>query len=908
MDSFSSFKPFRQLLAENRSLEERLPDHHNYHAHTHHQKKSELLVEHVDLVNAYALRLIEAHGIDAIVDRLVTPLIQQPYVANAEVVGTFIKRLFLNTIVFHDYGKINENFQIERMGNHQFQRNRSNGIGSQHSKLSAFLYVVEHLHDIHSISQFNGETQAALYALTFWFSNTILKHHASYLENDLKYNSDLVESLKPYLHILGISVDDAFLRAAFHDFEKKIKEISDACFSDDARFPIYALLKLNFSLLTGADYYATTAYMMDIAPDEFGMFSRQDISAIGQKFQSTKEYNCLFFERRKHFMEYPDAQLQKCKPENLDILRQKLLGEVLDTIENNRSRDVFYLEAPTGSGKTNISMAAALQLLDAHPELNKVFYVFPFTTLITQTAKAIQETLALSPAQMVQLHSRTGFHSNHEEKTDGEYGAERLNYIDNLFVNYPVTLLTHVKFFDVLKGNSKDTTYLFHRLANSVVIIDELQSYPPREWDKIAHFITQAARYFNIKFILMSATLPKIDDLEVGNPSAALRADLPREFCALVENKNRYFQNPNFKNRVEFDFSLMAEKLELEALAEVVMQKCEAYAENNQGGVKGIIEFIYKRTATDFYKIVVDEAQAAGYEVFVLSGTILEPRRKEIIEFIKTADKNRKTSQKILLISTQVVEAGVDIDMDIGFKDSSLIDSDEQLAGRVNRNARPKPAKVYIFKLDQAYRIYGGDLRYQITRDLISQQDYQHILLNKAFDLLYSKVCEHINRENADEFLLNFNDYKSKIKRLEFSKIDWEFKLIDQKNVTVYVPLPIPAEFFSKQDLAFLQALHAYDGESTVDGRAVWQAYLAVVHAKNEDFIKQKIDLKKIYGIMSQFMFSIMAQSNQVRELLRFCDGEIREKYKMLYLEEWQKVYDYKSGIRDEAFEDAAFL
>ena len=899
MDSFNSFKPFRQLLAENRPLENRLADHHKYYAHIHPHKKPEILAEHVNRVNEYVLRLIDAHRLDAVVDRLILPLTQELYVVNAEILGNFVKRLFLNTIVFHDYGKMNENFQIERMGNPQFSRNRHHGIGSQHSKLSAFLYVVEHLHEVNSALHVNDKTLAAMYALTFWFSNTILKHHAAYVENDLKYDPDNIESLMPYLQTIGIAVDQAFVKAAFHDFETKIKQYSDACFSEDTRFPIYALLKLNFSLLTGADYYATTAFMMDIVADDFGVLLHEDATAFSQKFQSTKEYNRLFIERREYFSEYPDDQLQACNPENLNILRQKLLGEVLDTIEKNPDRSIFYLEAPTGSGKTNISIAAVLRLMESHPELNKIFYVFPFTTLITQTANTIRETLDLTAAQMVQLHSRTGFHSKREEAEDGNYGAQRLNYIDNLFVNYPITLLTHIKFFDILKGNGKDTTYLFHRLANSVVIIDELQSYPPREWDKVAYFVTHAARYFNIKFILMSATLPKIDDLKVGN--------LPRDFCALVKNKNRYFQNPNFKNRVQFDFSLMAEKPDLEGLAEIVMQKCEAYMENHHGTVKAIIEFIYKRTATEFYKIVVDKAQAAGYEVFVLSGTILEPRRREIIDFIKSHEKNT-AAQKILLISTQVVEAGVDIDMDIGFKDSSLIDSDEQLAGRVNRNARPKPATVHIFKLDQAYRIYGGDLRYRITRDLIPQPEYEQILLNKGFDLLYSKVCEQINREKEDEFLLNFSEYKSKIRRLEFSKVDWDFKLINQQSVSIFVPLPIPAEYFSRQDLEFLGTLQAYDGEGHVEGKNVWQAYLDIVHNRNKDFIKQNIDLKKIYGIMSQFIFSIYAHSNQLDELLRFSDGESHENYEMLYLEEWQNVYDYKSGIKDEEFKNTIFL
>jgi len=899
MGSYNSFKSFQQLLSENRRLEERLADHEKYHAHTHQHKKPELLVDHVNLVVSYVMQLIETHRLEPVVDRLITPLVRQGHDTEPEAVGNFIKRLFINTIGFHDYGKINENFQHERMGNEQFRPNRTNGIGSQHSILSACFFIVEHLQAIHASAQFNEETQAALYTLTFWFSNTILKHHASYIENDLNFNVEKVLKLKSYLRSMNLPIDDTFLSAAFNGFESKIRDYSDACFIEDCRFPIYALLKLNFSLLTGADYYATSAYTMDLIPEDFGVLTHEDTKTFLRKFQTTKSYNGLYFEREEFFRTYPDEALQECNPENLNILRQKLLGEVIDKIKKNIGCNIFYLEAPTGSGKTNLSIAAALQLFEIHSELSKVFYVFPFTTLITQTAKVISETLELTSAQMVQLHSRSGFHSKREEQEDGQYGTQRLNYIDNLFVNYPVTLLTHIKFFDILKGNSKETTYLFHRLANSIVIIDELQSYPPREWDKIAYFITQFADHFNIKFILMSATLPKLDALKVGN--------LPREFCVLVESKDKYFQNPNFKNRVEFDFSLTQQSLDLDILAGIVMQKCEEYADENASKVRTIIEFIYKRTATDFYKRVRDQALEAGYEVFVLSGTILEPRRKEIIDYIKS-ERNNKTKQKILLISTQVVEAGVDIDMDIGFKDRSLIDSDEQLAGRVNRNARPRPAKVYLFKLDRPFRIYGEDLRYRIMRDFISQEEYERILQSKAFDDLYDKVCERINQDNADEFLVNFEEYVKKIKRLEFRRICSDFKLIDDQNVTIYVPLKIPVEFFSKDDVSFLCQLQYDCSDDVIDGRRVWDCYLAIIHTDEGDFIKKKIDLKRIYGIMSQFMFSFLAHSTQVKELLRFSDLESYKKYNILYLTEWKEVYDFKSGILDEKFKEAAFI
>ncbi|MFQ5640705.1 MAG: CRISPR-associated helicase Cas3' [bacterium] len=896
MKSSSSFESFMTIWERPPTLEHRLTDHQKYLAHTHDSKPPELLSEHTRLVSEYALRLIEVHHLDPVVDRLVSPLAESN---DHNRVGFFIKKLFLNAIIFHDYGKVNENFQVEKMQNERFSKNSKNGIGSRHSILSAFIFIVEHLREVQEMTDLKQETQARLFALTFLFANPILKHHASYLANDLKFDEQSVLTLAQYLALFGLEGERESLLGAFHDLKRKLTDVCRDYFSDEARFPIYALLKLNYSLLTAADYYATNSYSMGLTVEDFGVFSEKQKQELFTTFQTSKDYNRGVFGDVKQFENYPVHMLQTCHPDNLNILRKKLLAEVLESVRQNCNEIVFYLEAPTGSGKTNVSIGAAVELLQSDPSLNKIFYVFPFTTLVTQTARAIQDTLQVSNAEMIQLHSRSGFHSKREADQDGSYGADKQNYIDNLFVNYPITLLTHIKFFDILKGNGKTETYLLHRLANSIVIIDELQSYPPLEWDKVAYFIRNYAQSFNIKFILMSATLPKLDLLE-------MRGGV-QDFVPLVRDKNLYFLNPNFKNRVRFDFSLLEQQPDLIELAHFVLEKCEAHVAENEGRVKAVVEFILKKRAGEFYNEISIEAKELGYEVLLLSGTILEPRRREMIDFLKSHKESSK-KRKVLLVSTQVVEAGVDIDMDIGFKDRSLIDSDEQLAGRVNRNAAPTPACVYIFDLDRTFSIYGRDFRYQITRDNIGLEEYKSILSDKQFDRLYKKVCEKINEDNQEEYCINLDDYLDNIKRLEFTKVNSQFRLIDQQSVTVFVPLEIPKHHFSSSDLRFLANLGWDNTRNVVSGRWVWQSYLNLIHAQDMDFIEKKMDLKRIYGIMSQFMFSMHAHSHDVRELLRFSDGESSKKYDMIYLENWQEVYDYKDGLLTENLNGPAFL
>src|SRR5699024_4280340 len=151
------------------------------------------------------------------------------------------------------------------------------------------------------------------------------------------------------------------------------------------------------------------------------------------------------------------------------------------------------------------------------------------------------------------------------EKKDGLYSANWENHVENLFINYPITLLSHIKFFDILKGNKKESNYLLHRIANSVVILDELQSYSPKFWEHIDYFIEHYSKSFNIRFVVMSATLPRIDQLTIKSD---------QRWIELLPNSKRFFQNKNFSGRVTFNFDLMGdEDLDIQQLYEFVSEK-----------------------------------------------------------------------------------------------------------------------------------------------------------------------------------------------------------------------------------------------------------------------------------------------------------------------------------------------
>lgn len=893
-----SFKSFDELVQSETRIENILDNYEKYHAHTHKIRDYEKLHEHVHLVMDYASKLVHAHGLDAVLDSMIIDLIKvNSKTKQVEAVGNFVKRLFVNALIYHDYGKVNENFQIDKMQDKAFfKRNESNKIGSQHSILSVYVFLNVHLKEIIENSSFSNSEKNFLIVSTCLFANPILKHHSSFFEHQINFEEEKIISLEPYLKLFKNELTKPTKYLILNISNVIEKEIRKYEVDGSHYFSFFALLKLNFSLLTASDYYATNHFMGDMPVNDFGIIDKEFRKQLFKNFKNNEDadYNRKLYAEFEEYNALRIEDLQTKNKDTLNQLRQKMAAEAITTLRQNIDKKLFYLEAPTGGGKTNISFACTLELLKADTRLNKVFYVFPFTTLITQTFESIKKTLKIEDDKVIQLHSKGGFHTSEKEvNQDGLYGDKKMNYINNLFINYPFTLLSHIKFFDILKSNGKDTNYILHRMSNSVVIIDELQTYTPKHWDKIIFFLHHYAKHFNIRFIIMSATLPKIDKLS---------KEAKGKVQPLIPNKYQYFNNKNFKGRVDFDFSLLGksgrETIELPELANVVYRELENYAANNSNSSNGLIEFIIKKSASKFYQMIDDDNRFNDYQKFLISGTILEPRRQEIISAIK-----EKKYQKTLVVTTQVVEAGVDIDMDIGFKDRSLVDSDEQLAGRVNRNASKNDCKVFIFNYDREVKIYGKDKRYE---QRLSKLDYEAILNDKNFDRLYDRVHIDINKMNKSEHYINLEDYKDNFKKFDFRKIHEEFKLIDTKTTSVFVPLDIDRKWFSESERKFLDVFD-YDFSKQISGEKVFNIYQGIIETQ-QGFIEKMIDKKQIGGIMSKFMFSIFTNSKLEKELECYYDYEIFEQFGIFYLSHWEKIYSLEVGIDDNKFDDTENL
>lgn len=874
-----------------------IQDHEKYFAHLSKDgKEQETLHEHTSMVIRYFTKLVEANGLDPVIDDLVIKFLEKNESGNIQETAELMKEAFAGVVLFHDFGKINPGFQSEKMNNPGFV-NQNTVLGSHHSEAGAYFFTAHFMNLAleKDVLKFEGIPPKGFpfFYFILALAYPLRMHHGQLYEafysDSSPFNPEVLKELKNlsevFTHDIS-SVHEILTKIFDGNSWKNIVLMPE--FVKLGNTAVYALVKMSFSLLTAADYYATNHFMSGMKWDDFGVFS----DGLKEKFRTNLyniEYNKGLKDESRENLKVGPRTLVEMSNENLNRLRSSLASEVLINIAENKDKRLFYLEAPTGSGKTNLSFLAASELIRNDDRINKIFYVFPFTTLITQTQKTLTEDIGLTNEEVAELHSKSGStlqYKSEDEKEDGLYGNEKKNYLTEYFYNYPVILTSHVRFFSLVLSHRKDRIYGLHRLANSIVIIDEIQSYNPEIWDKLIFAINEYADLLNIRFIIMSATLPKISRLlNMENDP----------FVSLAKNRDAYFTNPNFMHRVEYDFSLLKNgEFELDEFASQVRGIIQPLVSQKKN-LKVLIEFVTKKNAGEFYSRILNREDYSSFRnKFLLSGNILEPRRKDLIQRLKG-----KIKGPVIVVATQVVEAGVDIDMDIGFKDRAIPDAEEQFAGRINRNAGKKECRVYLFNSGKANDVYRGDKRLEIVKKELSSEDYANILKEKRFEEFYGMVLSKIETRNRLNFAGGFEEFKGLFNRLEFQRIDSEFKLIEDDSVRVFVPLSINAGLLGEREKETARYFKLVDTDDCISGKKLFEIWTGILMKKDDDFVRRAAKIKNIAALMSNFSFSLSRYSKEFTDIEKY--GEFIGD--LFYLREYSNVYTFENGILSDVID-----
>ncbi|SFA71930.1 CRISPR-associated helicase/endonuclease Cas3 [Clostridium frigidicarnis] len=833
-------------------IDEHIKDNKNIYAHkSEDNTRFETLKEHLDLSEQYLYKIIKSKKLDNVL------LNFQNYLFNEECEEgiKLFKEMMLNILYMHDLGKINCCFQYKKMENTFFKNNEGLNFNySNHSMLSSLIYINYYFKRIKELEKTTPKIKDKLRFFMMINSYVISKHHGSldsFEEYEKKFLEEDGEGTRLYTEQLSI------FKSSYNEdliFEKKPKLMKklfglaksfldkELCAGKE-NFYIYIYERFMSSLLLGCDYYSTSQFMNNSEINDFGQIL--DVNEFYDLLKETKIYKCIRNYEKENYLKKDNF----LNVTDINILRNEMFLDAEKTLEKNINSNIYYLEAPTGSGKSNVALNLSFKLIEKDNSINKIFNVYPFNTLIEQNIDNLEKVFGFNKKlfnEIAVINSLVPIKEVMREESKDEKN-EKVNYNDSLlnrqFLNYPVVLTTHVSIFNYLFGTSKEDLFPLIQIANSVIILDEIQSYKNSIWKEIIMFLNCYAEILNIKIIIMSATLPELNKLiDYGDTNT----------IKLIKDRDKYFKNPMFKDRVLIDFSLLEENNnDYDALKNHVLNN----AKNTKHNI--LIEFINKKRALEFFYDLIDNLDDER-KILLITGDDNSIERNEIIATVKN-EKN------IILVATQVIEAGVDIDMDIGYKDISMVDSDEQFLGRINRSCKKPKCTVYFFDLDSASSIYKGDYRKEKSLTLKSDS-IRELLLEKDFQKYYNLILKRINGESEK---LNGNNIQAFINdvigKLNFLGVEQKMKLIDddKDEVTVFLCREISLE----------------NGE-ILNGKDVWDDYKNLLKNSDLDYAEKKVKLSKITSNLNYYIYKVKSRDFSYNKRLGeiYCIDE-GEKY-----------------------------
>lgn len=479
------------------------------------------------------------------------------------------------------------------------------------------------------------------------------------------------------------------------------------------------------------------------------------------------------------------------------------------------SQRIFSLTAPTGYGKTLAGLGFAVKLrerLSQNGYLPRIIYVAPYLSILDQNFERIAEAVGIGPTQsnILLLHH----HLAEMQYQISDLSKESFSSLDSELLiegwNAEIIVTSFIQFFYALIGSRPSQLRKFHKLAGSIVILDEVQTIPHEYWELIRETLKFIADNLKMYVILMTATQPLIFH---KNEVFELAAELPAK---------SWKPRVSIKNRATKDLTLREFINKLNPILRASKNKSILIVMNTIGSATKV----FNELKTPLKK-------------YYLSANVVPAHRKDRIGKISEALMKR---QPLVLVSTQVVEAGIDMDFDTVIRDMSPVDSIIQVAGRCNRSGLRKSieSEVYIYSVvddksraHYANRIYGN---YLIDR---SKEVLSRIKMLDPF---------HLAREYYHAVQKGSSDLESRSLLKAMSDLDYgqlkDFKLIDeQPSCSVFVEIDEKAS-------------------------EIWGIYVRILESE-EDSFERKERFLKIRGDFYNYVINVSERETSGLEQTR---------------------------------------
>lgn len=501
----------------------------------------------------------------------------------------------------------------------------------------------------------------------------------------------------------------------FENYSIKVSELFQANdYGKSSPFLYFSLaMKYVFSCLIDADR------------TDSRRFDEGDTSELGHS-------NHEFFKKSyEHVMEKVD---EWAKDEGAKKPINQLRAQMSDKCDEvaEQSSAIYQLSIPTGGGKTYASLRYALK----HAYLTgkeRIIYVVPFTTILEQNADAVRSI----------IRDRNSVLEHHANVIDDVEMDDDLDYYGKPYQkrmqlardnwDHPIIFTTMVQFLDTFYAKGTRKSRRLHNLANAVIIFDEVQSVPVKHISLFNSAVNFLHHFGGSSIILCTATQPSL-----ATTNYPLMMPEEAEIVESLPEVVKAFERVTIHNKIE------KEGWDAEKISDFTLETLEESRSI-------LIILNTKKAVLNVYQQLKDYPDA---QVYHLSTSMCPQHRKDILNEIKS--KLKAKNERIICISTQLIEAGVDISFQCVIRSLAGIDSIAQAAGRCNRNAEEEKGMVYIIRAkDEALsKLPEIELGQEVTEeDVLSRNELANDLLSPAaietyFDYYLSKANRKIKLQD----------------------------------------------------------------------------------------------------------------------------------------------------------------
>lgn len=448
---------------------------------------------------------------------------------------------------------------------------------------------------------------------------------------------------------------------------------------------------------------------------------------------------------KQRYDEYMSKIKKGAKISKLNTIRNKILGDCLE--KGTQKPGIYSLTVPTGGGKTLSSLGFALTHAVKHKQ-KRIIYAIPFTSIIEQNAQVFADVLG---RENVLEH-----HSNYENPYSKKEELIKFQLAQENW-HEPIVVTTNVQFFETLFSHKASKVRKLHNIAQSIIILDEIQSLPNKYIKPCLAALNELVENYGCTIVLCSATQPEYHKNKLFLEEVQIQEIIQEPIQLFIELKRteEYYMG----------------ELSIEEISNKIRRDRQVLCIVNT-----------KRHARDLFNLLKGEVNC-----FHLSTNMHPKHRKDVLHTIRTL---LNEGEPCRVISTQLIEAGVDIDFPIVYRSITGIDSIVQAAGRCNREGKLDKGNVYVFKPEEDY--IGKEYLALVAAigEMILNKNKGSLevgSISEYFKQLFDVTNQNLDYYHILKICANGIENPKDIK-FDFEEISYKFKFIENQGYSLIIP------------------------------------------------------------------------------------------------------------------------